>query len=150
MNLTYYIYEGWLIASSATETMEMAASSGGRGGSTLGTKVETPEANNPYVVEKKWLKQNGRTIQHGGPLPPGVYKVHPPIDSQKLGRCALLEPQFPTRRTGLYLHGPGQQGSQGCLVPHEKTGFSRLIDALDNDGGGRLLVFEGIGGDRFA
>jgi hypothetical protein len=85
-------------------------------------------------------------------LPPGTYIVHKPKYKEHLGRAAYLEQTQTsllyrdpksllglsvTRRGGqegegaFYIHGRGNKGSDGCIVPMESEGwFMGFMDLL--------------------
>ena len=50
-------------------------------------------------------------------------------------------------RAGFAIHGRGQHGSDGCIVPFNPVDFQRLMDALEADGGGVLQVMSAMGSD---
>jgi hypothetical protein len=56
----------------------------------------------------------------GGPLPPGRYRLHPPMRHPRLGPACFLEPDLANDMRGrddFWIHGPGPRGSDGCIVP---------------------------------
>jgi hypothetical protein len=53
-------------------------------------------------------------------------------------------------RDGFYIHGRGPHGSDGCIVPLDKTEFSNLMKALTKSHGGTLVVEETADGTRYA
>lgn len=73
----------------------------------------------------------------GGPLPPGRYRVHPPVRHPRLGPACLLEP-LPGNamhgRDDFWIHGPGPRGSDGCIVPvpdgRARRGIFHLLGRL--------------------
>jgi hypothetical protein len=89
---------------------------------------------------------------HGGPLPPGKYIVSKPGHHPHLGLSAkLAHPHFhPMGRDGFYIHGQGPHGSDGCIVPLQKSQFRDLMTALTKSNGGTLIVQETMSGDMFA
>ena len=158
--LTYYISEGVLVGWAGGCAVHITGASGGRGGST--TKgVATNAANNPYWTRLRTtthVASNGREVHtdrdtHGGPIPPGQYKVgipglHTTGDGHKY-LAAVLTAVVPAKtklhRDGFLIHGPGPHGSDGCIVPFHRTEFERLMGLLTKDSGGFLQVLEAMG-----
>jgi hypothetical protein len=149
-HLTYYINEGVLVALIGGRTLHLEALSGGGGGSRTNPTVHS--ANNPYMTG---LKTTGAkaTHVHGGPIPVGTYTVSVPENHPHLGRASRLTPasrQPMHGRGGFFIHGRGSHGSDGCIVPLNAAQFSLLMNALQNSGGGSLVVQEAMSGGRFA
>jgi hypothetical protein len=150
-NLTYYIFEGVLTGIVDGRLYHLFALSGGGGGSTK--NATQASANNPYMEGLKTSDiPKGKGHTHGGPIPPGKYKIEKPAHHPHLGLSAkLLHPQWrPLGRDGFYIHGRGPHGSDGCIVPLHRTQFQDLMSALMHSNGGTLAVEESLGGDRFA
>jgi hypothetical protein len=82
--------------------------------------------------ERDWTVKATDTLR-GGPLPPGLYLVHPPALHPRLGPACLLEP-YPGNamrgRDDFWIHGPGRRGSDGCIVPLSAPGAGRGIHRL--------------------
>ena len=140
---TYHIFEGLLIGYAGTHHFSISARSGGAGGS---TKLDTTlDANNPYstcVAKEAGVR--------GGPLPVGRYHIGRPFRHPHLGPCAHLDPEPGTRlcgRSGFFIHGRGPMGSDGCIVPLER--FAELMEALQQEGGGKLYVSQATGAGAF-
>lgn len=150
-----------LLGSFGSRRFHMFALSGGGGGSKgrLGI-FPTEVVNNPYFESKRAKgPERDPKHEHGGPLPLGWYTVSPPRASTKaerarMGRCAKLTPRKWTNmmnRRGMFIHGQGPHGSDGCIVPVvEKKVFDAFMDSLDRAGGATLYVDESIEGYRFA
>lgn len=159
--LEYYIIERALLGSIGGKRLHMFALSGGGGGSRGKRGIfPTEVVNNPYFESKppKHAESDPKH-EHGGPLPLGWYTVSPPRASTKaeraqMGRCAKLTPRKWTNmmnRRGMFIHGQGLHGSDGCIVPVvEKKEFHAFMDSLDREGGATLYVGESIEGYRFA
>src|SRR5271157_856860 len=149
-NLTYYIREGLLVGLIDGRMFHIIALSGGAGGSTRNSATDA--TNNPYMEA---LKTKGPakspTHVHGGPLPPGKYVVSTPAQHPHLGLSARLDhPLFrPMGRDGFYIHARGPHGSDGCIVPLDRTQFSILMAALSKSRGGTLIVEETADGTRY-
>jgi len=150
-NLTFSIVEGLLAGTIGRRMFHMTAVSGGGAGSTRNQPATS--ANNPYMEGLKTVgdsKSLGHV--HGGPIPPGLYKVHTPSHHPHLGLSARLDhPRFkPMGRDGFYIHGRGPHGSDGCIVPLDVSKFNELMAALKGSKGGTLFVEETVEGWRFA
>ena len=147
-SLVYYIFEGLLVGFIGTKLVHVAAMSGGAGGSTKHRPTDV--ANNPYMEGLKTVSgKAGHT--HGGPIPPGRYTIAEPARHPHLGLSAALIAYCPTMgRGGFYIHGRGPHGSDGCIVPLEKSQFDKLMSALEASKGGSLWVQETMGDERFA
>jgi hypothetical protein len=150
--LEYYIMERTLRGSVGGKAVHFYALSGG-GGGRRGNPVPTEVVNNPYFEGREYIESRG---QDGGPIPPGWYWIlhSNPKDFSQHGICVRLKPMkhtFVMGRGGFLIHGQGPRGSQGCIVPMiDSDQLTKLIKALDEDGGGTLYVDESIEGYRFA
>lgn len=128
--LTYNIYTGVLVARCATGTLVVHAESGG---SNLWTDSHTRQVGahgSPGHV-------------HGGPIPPGRWRVHSPGSPHPDGgrRRPNWIPIGPVvGRTYLYIHCGWN--TEGCInVPiSQRTIYNRLLEAVRHDGGGWIFV----------
>jgi hypothetical protein len=130
-NFTYTVFTGVLVGMADRKFFHINALSGGGGGS---TKHQAPNANNLYLFGLKTIDRKKNHI-HGGPLPPGRYKIERPRKHPHLGLSARLIPASENSmlgRGGFYIHSRGPHGSDGCIVPLEK--FKVLMDALEAEG----------------
>ncbi len=157
--LSYYIWDGLLVGLLAGKPIEISAVSGGGASSTKSAPADT--ANNPYATGVITTgKADSANHVHGGPIPPGFYKILPPgmytpqgADPKKVHFLAAQlarEGKFKTRDGGFLIHGRGPHGSDGCIVPRKKEDFHKLITGLQISNGGTLIVAEAMSGDRFA
>lgn len=151
-SLTYYIREGVLVGFANDVFFHICAASGGGGGSTKNTPAFW--ANNPYYPG---LKTYGKpTVEyhvHGGPIPPGLYKIDRPKLHPTLKLSARLTPKNPKavgKRDGFLIHGPGPHGSDGCIVLLKQKELEPLMYALSWSAGGTLFVEEAMYGVHFA
>ena len=145
--LTYYIFEGLLVGNAGGRSFYIHALSGGGSGSTKG--AGNSAGNNPYSTGLKTSGAAGSASHvHGGPVPLGKYRIHRPAFRSGHGKCAVLEPQSGSNRSGFLIHGRGPHGSDGCIVPLSQ--FPELMAALEKENGGTLFVEETSGGARFA
>jgi hypothetical protein len=148
--LTYYIFEGLLVGNAGGKSIHMFALSGGGGGSKSKKQgwIDGQVVNNPYMTGLKTLDSK-KGHQHGGPLPAGQYTIQKPEKNHGgHGRWATLAPHSGNAmlgRGGFAIHGSGPHGSDGCIVPTNPGDFTELLDALEKDGGGTLVVAESMG-----
>jgi hypothetical protein len=147
-HLTYYIFEGVLVGIADSKLIHLSAYSGGGGGSTKNPTTES--ANNPYLyalkeVDLKFKDKSKNKHVHGGPIPPGGYRVETPATHKKLGLSAKLVPQqaLPNDRGGFYIHGSGPHGSDGCIVLG-KSDLYKFMHALTASKGGSLVVCQAM------
>lgn len=147
-HLTYYIFEGVLVGIIEAKFVHITAFSGGGGGSTRNRTSDS--ANNPYQyglkeVDLKFKNQAKNIHIHGGPIPPGRYKILPPTHHEKLGLSAKLDSlqKLPNDRGGFYIHGTGPHGSDGCIVVGGSE-FHTLMHDLKASRGGSLVVCQAM------
>lgn len=144
-SLTYYIFEGLLVGTVNGKSVHILAACGGRAGSKTEGVVDGHVANNPYQTPRKIPP-----YPTGGPLPTGVYSIDKPLPNYKgNGPWAHLHPRPGNQMFGrvkFAIHGRGPRGSDGCIVPLHPHEFHHLMDGLEADGGGTLVVCDAIGG----
>jgi hypothetical protein len=147
-HLTYYIFEGVLVGMADSRFVHISALSGGGGGSTKNPTSDS--ANNPYLyglkeVDLKFKNKSKNIHVHGGPIPPGRYRIVPPAHHAKLGLSAKLEPlqKLPNERGGFYIHGTGPHGSDGCIVVG-RSDLAVLMHELKASRGGSLVVCQAM------
>lgn len=95
--------------------------------------------------EKK--NASGQYLQRGGTLPPGhyncVYRAHHPtfhecIQLQRTSDAEAIHSPFSPhpiphgRGDDFFIHGSGPKGSDGCIVPADRTERLRLNQAIKN------------------
>jgi hypothetical protein len=144
--LTYYIFEGVLVGFIDEDMIHIIAWSGGAGGSKTKNAPEAQVVNNPYLYAKKTVESRNAHV-HGGPIPPGGYRILPPAQHKKLGLSSFLQPlrKLPNKRDGFFIHKQGPHGSDGCIVPADES-FDDLMTRLKTSGGGSLHVLESMDG----
>jgi hypothetical protein len=150
-SLSYYIFEGVLTGTVGGTFFQMTALSGGGGGS-RNRRLRDDSVNHPYRIGRKTVgSMTAPNHVHGGPLPPGRYRIDTP-ETTRGYLAAKLTPtgQAMLGRDGMLIHGTGKHGSDGCIVPLQKDQFAALMDALTRSKGGMLYVWEAMGGGRFA
>src|SRR5258708_4518336 len=75
--LPYYNFEGIITGLVSNSVCHATAWRGGAGGSTRHNPNDT--ANNPYMYALKEVDDRSRHVHiHGGPIPPGRYRIHAP------------------------------------------------------------------------
>lgn len=131
--------------------IRILAGCGGRAGSTK-TNPLANVAQNPCMTDLKHVKGN-KTARIGGPLPCGLYKmkatqkqVTPKKGTTKFIDWIALEPEKSNLmfgRGGFAIHGRGEIGSQGCIVPYSASEFKKLYDCVKSNNGGILKVSPG-------
>jgi hypothetical protein len=120
-------------------TLWRAVSGGGRGLRTVLRDAKGRVRQRRVLAdggERDWTVKTTQSAR-GGPLPPGLYLVHPPALHPRLGPACFLEP-YPGNamrgRDDFWIHGPGRRGSDGCIVPlpawGERRGIHRLLSVL--------------------
>jgi hypothetical protein len=144
--LTYYIFEGVLAGFIGGEMVHLTAWSGGGGGSTRNATQDS--VNNPYMYALKTVHSKSKKLDvHGGPIPPGRYRIRPPSKHKKLGLSCFLEPagRLVNNRDGFFIHKQGPHGSDGCVVvPNDK--FEEFMEKLSRSRGGTLHVLQAMEG----
>ena len=116
-------------------TFHARAVSGGRAGSKTAGAVNPILANNPYLTG---VKKSGQVP--GGPLVMGTYTMRTHEDKAKRKDYIRLEPCAGTDmngRSGMLIHGRGERGSDGCIVPTDfnvVTELYRLLAAREAQG----------------
>jgi hypothetical protein len=152
-HLMYFIRDALLTGTVNGRNHQLKAVSGGRAGSKKPGAVDEKLANNPFATS---VKMDEFTKSPGGPIPCGRYRsiVHPtranwlrlemvevPGHHGK-GPRALLFPAK-ERRSGFAIHGRGQRGSDGCIVPLDFNQLLALIADVRAAGSASLWVVAG-------
>jgi hypothetical protein len=143
--LYYNVKNEWLHGSIGPHHFSMHAYSGGGRGS---VKRDVPEH-----ASESWNVFRAEDRDHkvrGGPIPPGMYicEYH---KHERFGECirlrsliSALPPRqlhlHPVLRGGFYIHGRGDLGSDGCIVPHDRSRRLNLNAAIKEFPGTRLQV----------
>ena len=135
-HLLYYIKNAYLVGDVGSKHFQFKAVSGGRAGSEPDNSVREV-ANNPY--------RTGQTLNEaknivGGPLPCGNYQLKPDLNrhSKKHPKIKIrwinLEPDssamLGSRSGGFAIHGHGERGSDGCIVPVNPRDLEDLFNAV--------------------
>ena len=112
--------------------------------------------NRKYVSWDPATRPDSRTGRRGGPIPSGWYRVEEPKHNvfyesdgtkEHVYSSALIPYSGPggpvINRRGFYIHGQGQKGSDGCIVPTKPlaaTVFQWIKPPILARGAGWLLV----------
>lgn len=111
-DLTYNIVEQTLRGKIGGAVINADAVSGGRAGSKTRGAVNPMLANNPYATGVKLSDDIP-----GGPLPLATYELRTHETRANWIRLVPLQGQHLKGRSGFAIHGRGQRGSDGCIVP---------------------------------
>jgi hypothetical protein len=123
-DLTYNIASQRLYGIVDNETIDAIAYSGGRGGTKIPHAHNGIIMNNPFLTGVKLDENNKNSM--GGPLPMGYYILQPheyKINWIRLNPCSG---NFMNKRNGFAIHGRGQRGSDGCIVPKDFSIVQKL------------------------
>lgn len=118
-DLVFNIVEQILTGKIGDTAISAHAVSGGRAGSKKKGAVNVLLANNPYstVVKKKGDRP-------GGTIPLARYELRTHESRENWIRLVPLKGENLHGRSGFAIHGRGQRGSDGCIVP---TDFHNLL-----------------------
>ena len=141
-------------------TFNMFAESGGGRGSMKPAVWETSSRSH-MATTPEIKNRHGTTIQRGGTLPAGVYACEHVPHHPKFRECIRL---YRDRETGQYIsspfasqhiahhrhddffiHGRGDLGSDGCIVPLVPAQRMLLTHAIRNFAGLVQLTVRGVG-----
>ena len=147
-DLSYNVVEQQLVGEIDGKSICAHVVSGGRAGSKQAGVVNPFLANNPYATG---IKKSAKIP--GGPLILGTYELRTHEDRQKRPNWIRLIPSagnYMKGRDGFAIHGRGNRGSDGCLVP---TDFAvvmllyKLVDARERQGRPAPMLTVGAIGD---
>lgn len=131
----------------------MAVSGGGRGQKLDGHRLPYGKDNARLLqsVSHRIKKDETKGVR-GGPIPPGLYRIHKPSNHPNLKRSAFLEPAPSNRMYGrgeFFIHGSGGKGSDGCIIPGTSSVFPvlDLLDELYSAYAGRIYL-KVVSGER--
>lgn len=110
--------------------VSVIAYSGGRGGS------KTPGASNSIIVNNPFLtglklnvaKKNEGSV--GGALPMGIYSLSLHENKKNWIRLNPVNVVNMKGRDGFAIHGRGERGSDGCIVPSDFEVVKKLCELL--------------------
>lgn len=112
--LTYNIASGLLSGAIDGRQVFAHAGSGGRAGTRTEGGLNWWLANNPFATRVRLPKNSSHP---GGPLPMGIYEIVLHEHHKSWLRLIPLDPGFMHGRNGMAIHGRGDRGSDGCIVP---------------------------------
>lgn len=128
-DLTYNIIEQRLYGRIGTGSIDARAVSGGRAGSKTSGVVNEFLANNPYGTT---IKKAGNFP--GGAIPTAKYYLKTHETRPNWIRLLPMPGEGLHGRDGFAIHGRGQRGSDGCIVPmdfHNVVLIHKLVRNLE-------------------
>lgn len=134
-HLIYFIKDAYLVGDLGSKHFQFRAVSGGHAGSQPDRSIPFI-VNNPYLIGQE--KDDAKGIA-GGPLPCGRYFLRPDLHrhSHKHPKILIkwidLIPDATAAmgtRKRFAIHGHGEIGSDGCIVPVEATHLNDLYYAV--------------------
>lgn len=143
-DLVYYIWNEMLVGNVAGQSFSIRAASGGGRGRTGSGEERSFESFSPHRATNK------KTHIRGGVIPPGLWRIELPSKytgsfGKPVSKLTPVSNQVSDYATREYvnapflIHGPGEKGSDGCIVI-EKVERRRLLSAVEKAGGATLLV----------
>ncbi|SAK50813.1 hypothetical protein [Caballeronia ptereochthonis] len=124
-DLTYNIETGILSGRIGGHPIRASAGSGGRAGSKVAGAVNPLLANNALAT-----RIGGPGSRVFGPLPQGIYRLRLHEHKQNWIRLIPAAGTEMFDRNGFAIHGRGQVGSHGCIVPWDFQVMLRLCKLL--------------------
>jgi len=131
-NLIYNIETGLLKGRIGNNEISAYAGSGGRAGSKKEGVVNPLLANNSLATHVGGPKNTGTHLF--GPIPQGIYTLKLHESRSNWIRLNPAKGTYMHGRAGFAIHGRGQTGSHGCIVPSDFSVVQRLCKIVkDND-----------------
>lgn len=124
--LTYNIVEEHLHGHFGGVLINCAAGSGGRAG------TRTMDAENWYLKNNALATRVHHGAHHYGPLPQGYYYMYPHENSKHMVRLGAFPSNIMYGRSGFLIHGRGEIGSHGCIVPYERRNVLSICCSVAN------------------
>jgi hypothetical protein len=124
-DLVYNIVEERLLGNIDGVSITAHVVSGGRAGSKKKGVVNPFLANNPYATG---VKQSDKTP--GGPLILGLYTLRTHEKKPNYIRLIPSTGNYMRGRSGFLIHGRGQRGSDGCIVPTDFPVVQKIYDLV--------------------
>jgi hypothetical protein len=131
-DLIYNIATGLITGSVGGHSILAHCGSGGRAGTKTPGALNWWLANNPFATHVQKTQLNP-----GGPIPYGKYKLVLHESRKNWIRLIPLDPRTLQGRSGFAIHGRGQRGSDGCIVPtdfHIVQFLCQLLHKLQKKG----------------
>jgi hypothetical protein len=133
--LTYDLYTGVLIARSDRDPSTQIFATAISGGSNY----------YEFAGVRQVKKHGARGHVHGGPIPIGRWKLHPPGSSHP-DRGRLRSHWIPigpvSHRTHLYIHPRGTL-TEGCIAVDNTMRFVEIRNLVEKEKGGVIFVLAG-------
>jgi hypothetical protein len=153
-NLTYNAAAELLVGNIGEKHFYMRAVSGGGRGSTVAGVAQNTAASHltttPLLMDAK-----GHHLQRGGVLPPGKYQCVYVARHRTFHECIWLnrspqqmhqfnspfgmQPIAHHRKNDFFIHGTGELGSDGCIVPVHPAERAKLNHAIRDFSGNVYL-----------
>lgn len=121
-DLTYNLVAERLTGQLDGYRVDAHAVSGGRAGSKMPGAVNVLLANNPFATGVRLTATNP-----GGPIPLASFRLKAHESRPNWIRLLPLPGQSLNNRDGFAIHGRGQRGSDGCIVPTDFAVVQRLL-----------------------
>jgi hypothetical protein len=127
-DLTYNIVSERLTGMIDTTRINVPAGSGGRAGSKVEDAVNWRLQNNPLATHVGGKQSTG--THNFGPIPLGRYTLQPHETRANWIRLIPDKKNVMHGRAGFAIHGQGQTGSHGCIVPSDFGVILQLMSIL--------------------
>jgi hypothetical protein len=151
LQLYYFVWTENLVFKNPTSfkwSYVKAVSGGGRGQRT-GSTAYAHGINQSRLFASLSEREKHVGAHRGGPIPKGLYKVDAPRshnfaasdETPRMVRACKLNPtgQAQYGRDNFFIHGQGEQGSDGCIVPLYGQ-VHMIFDLVSRNKGGWLVV----------
>ena len=127
-DLTYNIVSERLTGVIDSKRIDVSAGSGGRAGSKVDGAVNWRLQNNPLATHVGGKRSAG--THNFGPIPMGRYTLQPHETRTNWIRLLPDKKNVMHERAGFAIHGQGQTGSHGCIVPSDFNVILQLMAVL--------------------
>ena len=128
-DLTYNIVSERLTGVIDGIRIDVSAGSGGRAGSKVDGAVNWRLQNNPLATHIGGKRSAG--THNFGPIPMGRYTLKPHETRKNWIRLHPDKENIMHQRAGFAIHGQGQTGSHGCIVPSKFDVILQLMTILE-------------------
>lgn len=110
--------------------VNVIAYSGGRGGSKIPGAANSMVVNNPFLTGLKFVESKKSKGSVGGALPMGIYSLSLHEKKKNWIRLNPLYVVSMKGRNGFAIHGRGERGSDGCIVPSDFEVVKKLCEII--------------------
>jgi hypothetical protein len=139
--IIFNIVSGKLSGTIDSYSFDVYAYSGGRGGSKKKGAAHPIIVNNPFFTRMK-LKGHKET-DYAGPLPMGLYTLEKHKSKPNWIRLIPSTNNVMFNRDGFAIHGKGQRGSDGCIVPNDFDIVLKLCEkCIEREKKGLPIILE--------